>query len=204
MDIAKVIESGKQLVAPGFQMFDLEGGIHSFLDMRLGWILLGLFVLFLIIRKDFMGGIVTLAAMFSMVIILFMSINAAFDKRDAYLNEEKKWKEEVAMPYIESLPKERREIVFIKIDPELGGKSERGRYSHPQNVELTPLTISYVDNDTVVTRTEWYKTYMKLTDETKPYIEFQRLEQDLGHDVNKGVYNAVVYMPKSYEFTDIK
>lgn len=204
MDVTKVIESGKQLVDPGFRMFDFEGGIGYFLDADLGWVLLGLFVLYLIIRKEFMSGILTLAVMLSMIVIIFMSINASIDNKNAYLKDEKKWREEVAMPYIESLPKEKREIVFIKIDPELARSSYGGRYSHAQTIELTPLTVSYVDNDTVVTRTEWYQTSMKLTDETNPFIEFQQLEQDLGHDVNKGVYNAVVYLPKSYKFTEIK
>lgn len=118
------------------------------------------------------------------------------------------WRNEVAKPYIESLPVERKEIVFIKIDPELSHETHGNTfwgtgYTRSTAIEKTPLTVSYKDNG-IATRTDWYEAHMELTDEEKPYIEFQRLSSNLGHEINAGLYNVKVYLPESYEFTDIK
>lgn len=119
-----------------------------------------------------------------------------------------KWEKKVAAPYVNSLPVERKEVVFIKIDPEMTAKTQ-GRllygsgYIDSRVVEKTPITVSFKDNG-VVTRTDWYQTKMELTKNEKPYIEFQRLDTNLGHSFKKGLYNVRVHLPESYEFTDIK
>jgi hypothetical protein len=116
-----------------------------------------------------------------------------------------KWKEEVAYPYINSLPIEEKEIVFIKIDPELSHDVERSLfYTYSTPVQLTPLVITYIDDGGAATITRWTETKMKLTDKEKPYIKFQELKKDLGNGVDKGLYNVRVYLPRNYKFTDIK
>ena len=118
------------------------------------------------------------------------------------------WEKDIAIPYIESLPVEKKEVVYIKIDPELSHETTGyylfgNGYTTSKEIQKTPLTVSYKDNG-VVTRTDWYQTKMELTEEEKPYIEYQELKKDLGHDIYAGMYNVKVYLPKSYEFTDIK
>lgn len=119
-----------------------------------------------------------------------------------------KWEKKVAAPYVNNLPVEKKEIVFIKIDPEMTAKTKGSLlygsgYIDSRVVEKTPITVSFKDNG-VVTRTDWYQTKMELTKNEKPYIEFQRLDKNLGHSFKKGLYNVRVHLPESYEFTDIK
>jgi len=119
-----------------------------------------------------------------------------------------KWEKKVATPYVNSLLVERKEVVFIKIDPEMTAKTQGSLlygsgYIDSRVVEKTPITVSFKD-DGVVTRTDWYQTKMELTKNEKPYIEFQRLDRNLGHSFKKGLYNVRVHLPESYEFTDIK
>lgn len=130
-------------------------------------------------------------------------------QEDSIVNEKvDKWEVEVAKPYIESLPIERREIVFIKIDPELshdvkGSAFFGSGYTYSEEIQRTPLTISFKENG-LTTLTNWYETQMELTEEEKPYVEYQNLPKGLGNGVDKGMYNVKVHLPESYEFTDIK
>ena len=45
---------------------------------------------------------------------------------------------------------------------------------------------------------------MELTENETPFIEFQNLKEDLGHDLNAGIYNPQIFLPESYPFTEIK
>ncbi|WP_025909292.1 hypothetical protein [Priestia flexa] len=140
--------------------------------------------------------------------LLFMMDQSNIEENRLYEQAIKDWKDEYAAPYIESLPKQKSDIVYIKIDPELshevkGSYSWGTGYTYSKEVEMTPLTISFKGNG-LETETNWYSTNMNLTEESKPYIEYNYLEQDLGHGVNKGRYNKEIYLPDSYEFTDIK
>lgn len=206
MSINEVIESGKNIVKPEFGLFS------QFTDTTWGWVIaaiaIALIFMVLAYRSDnplsyaihftfsMVAGMVVAYAIF---IRVFVDVDIA--ENDAYEANVEKWRNEVAIPYIESLQTEKKEIVFIKIEPETS--SYRNSYTHSSVIERTPITVSYKDNG-VVTRTSWFETYMELTDDEKPYIEFQRLTQDLGHDVKAGVYNSKIYLPESYEFTDIK
>ncbi|MES1045568.1 hypothetical protein FOA22_13955 [Heyndrickxia oleronia] len=118
------------------------------------------------------------------------------------------WRNDIVNPFIESLPIEKKEIIYIKIDTELSheieGESIWGiGYTKSTPVERTPLTVSFKDQG-IVTKTNWFETHMELTEEEKPFIEFQRLKRNLGYGVNAGYYNVKVYLPRSYQFTEIK
>lgn len=115
-----------------------------------------------------------------------------------------KWEENVAKPYINDLPVQKKEIVYIKIDPELSHSTQGNLfYTYSKEIQRTPLTISFKGNG-VETMTNWYETHMELTDEEKPYVEYQKLSQSLGDGFEKGLYNVKIYLPESYKFTDIK
>lgn len=136
--------------------------------------------------------------------LIFYLLSVKIEIRD----EVDKWKNEVVKPYIESLPIEKKEIVFIKIDPELDYRIDE-RYilgtgrTTISAVEKTPVVVSYKDKG-IVTKAFWYETDMDLTKKDKPYIEFQKLEHDLGHGIEPGIYNVKIHLPESYEFTEIK
>jgi hypothetical protein len=145
---------------------------------------------------------------FSCIAIIVMIDQSNKAEDEIYKKDINEWKHEYVKPYIESLPKDKSEIVYIKIDPELSHKTE-GYYSwgtgytYSKAIKLTPLTISFKGNG-LETETNWYSTQMKLTNEEKPYLEYNYLDEDLGHGVDKGRYNKEIYLPESYEFTDIK
>lgn len=116
-----------------------------------------------------------------------------------------KWKDEVAYPFIESIPAEKKELIFVKIDPEITTENVgRPKKKYTKEIQETPLSISYKDDGEVVTVTDWMSTKMHLTTDKKPYVGFQVLEKDLGHGIDAGVYNFEVYLPDDYSFTDIK
>lgn len=119
-----------------------------------------------------------------------------------------KWRNTVAKTYIESLPVERKEIIAIKIDTQY--KIKKGKkdfwytkYTQKTTMQKTPLIIAYEDNG-LITDKNIYETYVTKTNKSKPYIEFQRLNKNLGHGINKGLYNVKVYLPKSYHNVNIQ
>ena len=121
------------------------------------------------------------------------------------------WKQEYAIPYINSLPKEKHEIVFMKIEANSSQKiKDNGLWLASQEVQRTPMTISFKGNTGIETQTYWYATDMSLTPEQKPYIEYTVLPEDIGIDEQgnagfwAGRYNHKIYLPENYEFKDIK
>jgi hypothetical protein len=146
------------------------------------------------------GGIISLLAI-PVVFIMMGGHETEFNKS--------KWVREYVQPYCNSIPKEKHEIVFVKIDPEISNETTGnlifGSGDITTNTEkLTPLIVSYKDNGKVITYTNWLDTQMVLTNEEKPYIEYKRVPIDLGHDYNAGIYEVKVYLPEGYKFTDIK
>jgi hypothetical protein len=116
-----------------------------------------------------------------------------------------KWKQEVAMSFIQSLPTEKHEVVFIKIEPQLSHNVQSSllRYTYSVPVKLTPLTISFKGNG-IETYTDWYEAHMELTKEQQPYVTYKKLDRDLGNGIQAGMFDVKVYLPESYKFTDIK
>jgi hypothetical protein len=208
MTIKEVIESGKnikEIELAWYSQFTLTGIlVISFL--------VSLAILFLIWGKGNFDSLRVRISFFlitlSVGIFIIHLFGVEVKEQISYDGAIEKWKIEVAKPFIESLPKEKKEIVYIKIDPELSpstyGTSLFGTgYTYSTTVERTPLVVSYKDNG-IVTRTNWFEASMNLTSNEKPYIGYQILERDLGHGVKAGTYNTQIFLPETYTFTDIK
>lgn len=134
-------------------------------------------------------------------LLLLVNLASDINKENELIEQ---WKKEIALPYISTLPIEKSEVVYIKIDPELSHKVSGGLfYTYSTEIQRTPLTVSFKGNG-VETITNWYETHMELTDSQTPQIEYKRLTNDLGNDMNAGLYDVKVYLPNSYMFTDIK
>ncbi|ADO59735.1 hypothetical protein [Paenibacillus polymyxa] len=153
------------------------------------------------------------AAAFSMLfigscVLLLTYTNDGHKNLKQYDSDIEHWKKEIAMPYIHSLPVKKSEVIYIKIDPELGTDVKNSdpfyNLTYSKEVRRTPVVVSFKEGGEVTTTTDWVTTSMELSDGEKPFIEYQRLDSDLGHDVNAGIYNAKIHLPKSYTFTDIK
>jgi hypothetical protein len=216
MSIDQVIEMREKIVIPDL-MSDLNSSI--FQPHRLGIVdLLLIFsiviLIFIIIVSAFLsrsfylccGATIVLAV----CLFFFLKPNVQIDNHakeiamEKYETEVVEWRI-VANQYISSLPQEKREVVYIKIDPELGNNIRMwSSDASSAEIKRTPITASFKDGDHIVTETQWFETTMELTDEEKPYIEYQRLINNLGYGINAGIYNAKIHLPKSYSFTEIK
>lgn len=199
---------GQQIKKPELSVFSEFTLFHTI--GLIVFVILGLWVLVYGL-KEFDEDYIAYGFIFLTIgIIWFVFLGIASSEKENKLLEEEisKWKEEVAIPYIASLEKEQKEVVFIKIEPELSHETNGSIVFGTgtiisSSVEKTPITVSFKDGG-VITRTDWVETRMELTNQTKPYIQFQRLTKDLGHGIKAGYYNPKVYLPESYEFKDIK
>ena len=123
--------------------------------------------------------------------------------------DEDKWKNQYVIPFYNSIPTEKHEIVFVKIDPEIktsiyGGSFLGAGMVTTSTEKLTPLIVSYKDDGAVNTYTSWIDSKMTLTKETNPYIEFKRVPKDIDNEYKAGIYEVKVFLPEDYKFTDIK
>lgn len=184
----------------------LEVDIHVLGIMGMTMIFLGFVILFRLLitkREDLVFHFLFSSAVIGFVgfILLMVGNYQESQQKEEQVN---KWKKEVATPYVESLPVEKREVVFIKIEPELTAKT-KGYYYYTRSklVERTPLTVSFKENG-LTTLTNWYETHMELTNEKKPYVTYQYVDSKLGKGFKAGFYNVKIYLPKDYKFTDIK
>jgi hypothetical protein len=101
------------------------------------------------------------------------------------------WTEEVAYPYIESLPTMERELDTVILDTQMvKGKT----YTN----EL-PLIISYTEKGKTITTSATYEIEKRLKDGEKPVLEYKRLNSELGHDVTKGDYFLKIILPKNFK-----
>lgn len=112
----------------------------------------------------------------------------------------KLWKKQIAVPFIEGLPVEKRDIVFVKIDTKASTKnSTTSFYTHPNDSRLTPLLIGFNEEELITERGN-YETYMVLKSSETPYLEYQNVTKTLGKGFKKGYYNVKVYLPNNYQF----
>jgi hypothetical protein len=203
MTSQEVIKLGQQIVKPeinngwlmpviGISLLILSGIVWSKAS-SIKFILTRVIAYFMII-------LITVTSICYIAYTLDSGLREADKKYEAELLE---WKTAVALPFIESLPLEKKEIVYIKIDPELSVTQPHYKVS-PTEIQRTALTLSYKDNGKLVTRTDWYETNMTLTSEEEPYIEYRALNKYLGHGIKASLYGTKVYLPESYKFTDIK
>jgi hypothetical protein len=209
MTIDKVIELGRQIQKPDMPWhsqftFSIWVWIISAIMVGLALIIWS----FAVVDSGFRAELGMFIIGISIIFYLIIGVTSDYKAEKIYESEISNWQETIAKPYIESLPKEKKVVVYIKIEPELSHAVQANYYwgtGYTRSTEITktPLVVSYKDKG-IVTLTNWYETYMELTNEVKPYIEFQRLEKDLGHGVNAGNYNQKIYLPESYEFMEIK
>ncbi|WP_442637921.1 hypothetical protein [Rossellomorea marisflavi] len=191
-----MIELGKQTAE-----FELNGWMILAISGIVLFVLITVGTLYLnsrhLIEYKHLIYFVVLLSLFSVAIVW------GLNKSDEYeLKKEKDWKDEIVSPYIESLPVEKREAVYIKIESELTSKG-RYRYTSDKTIERTPLTVTFKENG-LTTKTNWMEAHMELADEDTPYVTYQYVPEKLGKGVSKGYYNLKVYLPKNYKFTDIK
>ena len=199
-----VIRLGKEAdVTFDVNLFDLSSGEYIMIGVC---VVVYVFLASLHIKM----GAETKVFLMGMGFVLFLAVTIILTgSMDIKHDRIASWETNVALPYIEQLPVEEYEIIYIKIDPELShntsGVHVAGFGTTSSDVsELTPLTLSFKKDGHVNTMTEWVYTEMTLSTKAKPYIRYQELNQDLGHNIQKGKYNMNVYLPEDYSFSTIE
>lgn len=135
------------------------------------------------------------------IFLYFVNEFSDYTERNKLIDE---WKYNVAMPYISQLNEYKKDIIYIKIDPELSHSTSGSfLYTYSNEIHRTPLVVSF-KNDGITTITNWFETSMELTDGQTPYITYKWLDVDLGNGINKGMYDIKIHLPDSYKFTEIK
>lgn len=197
----RVVEAGK------IDMFSWSLDVFT-----MTWLIALLVFVVLIVLTCYVSSVTYVNSFVEVVHFVSLSFCAVFlFVYPMYVNTERvdqaieEWKVNDVDPLFEKLPLQKSEIVYVKIDPEISNELRGGLYWHATNTEkLTPLVVSFKTKDGVETLTNWFNTKMELTDEEKPYIEYKRLHKHLGNDIKSGIYEARIYLPKDYTFTDIK
>lgn len=170
------------------------------------WLVATVIILMSILSSwDFIieGVFVTMlaTAVLFVIAIIFFAEDEPNPEYDKWVND--------AHEFIESLPTEEYEIVYIKIDPEMASKTSGSFFLgsgtvHTSIERSTPVSIAYKDGEEILIKTLWADTSMSLSEDETPYVTFKNLSEDLGHKIEAGWYNPVVHLPKNYQFTDIK
>lgn len=112
------------------------------------------------------------------------------------------WEESYVLPYVKGLPEEKTDIIYVKVDPELRGRDTSTSFIG--EAKRTPMIVGYKDAQAMETAKGMMETSFTLKDQEEPYITYKTIPVDLGHGYGSGIYNAKLYLPESYTFTDMK
>lgn len=122
---------------------------------------------------------------------------------------EEKWELEYVKPYIENLPVTKKELIYVKVDPEYKVENpysnQKDGRGHIDSKLKTVYLIGYLNEEKeIVTETVEVKVKMSLAATDKPYIQYQILKKDFNQQYEKGKYNMQIYLPENYTFDSIK
>ncbi|WPS85618.1 hypothetical protein SMD22_00735 (plasmid) [Brevibacillus halotolerans] len=194
MDTNQVIKLGNRIQAPA--------DILPIINVVVNFVLI--IFLFSGARKD--SPLIFLAFGIAICLLLLFGgfVFETLQKRK-YKKEVERWKYEIVIPYIESLQKEKKEIIFIKIEWGLSTDTNNNCwYTYPSESDRTPLTVYFKEKGMTTALSKWFDTSIELPDEQKAYVEYQKVPVNLGHGMDAGIYNATIHLPKSYTYSEIK
>lgn len=107
-------------------------------------------------------------------------------------NHIEQWKEKIAIPFINSLPIEKHEVLSIHILNE-------PIFFQPTQNEPISITVSFKKDNSIQTITNEAIFISDLNESETPYIEYQKLNKDLGNEIYSGFYNLKLHLPKQYQ-----
>ncbi|WPS85619.1 hypothetical protein SMD22_00740 (plasmid) [Brevibacillus halotolerans] len=190
MDINNVVEKGRQIAK----------SINSFLICGIiGGVVAGVLFVFLYqsIDSPLVKQIAVMCTLFLYLLIVF-EVGLIIDEK--YDKEVKNWKDRIAFPYIETIAIEKRELVFCNY-MYLSQPKKGSLYTDSSISNRVPLMISFIDEE-IVTIADWYNVSFDLSKDEAAYIEYQKLNIDLGHGVDPNYYNVKVHLPKKLMFAE--
>jgi hypothetical protein len=196
MTSQEVIKFGQQIIEPVEQNFNTS--FYFVITIFLGVCIFVLLVNSLLSKENvvFFWSSIAIALFIWLFLFFFYECNreAEVEYRESeveYRMKINQWTEEIAYPYIESLPTMERELDTVILDTQMvKGKT----YTN----EL-PLIISYTEKGKTITTSATYEIEKRLKDGEKPVLEYKRLNSELGHDVTKGDYFLKIILPKNFK-----
>lgn len=200
MKIEEVIELGKKINTS--QYINPDPSIWAYIACIIA-VGLALLALRILMSDD---APLAILAMLLALICLIGGMTDFFIIGDSQNKEVDKWKTKVVTPFVESLPVEKREVVYIKMESKQTSQNEKIdkiTYTSPSNTTL--VTISYKElNKEIKSITSEVNLVLDLEDKDKPYVKYRQVKKDLGHGMDAGIYNMEVHLPENYKFTEIK
>lgn len=109
-----------------------------------------------------------------------------------------KWKEEVAYPYIESLETEKYKIKDLSLGETIKDTSELDFSMYTDSTLSDSIVdVSYMnDEEETIKLKAKMKVIFDLKEGEESYIQFKNLDEDLGQQLKKGIYNAEIHLQK--------
>jgi hypothetical protein len=203
MNLEKVIELGNQIKAPELKLFIFDMPVL---------VVFGIIVILIAIAASTHG----ITSHFAFLAAIFLALGGSIyhlvstplnytEQVKEHLQELEEWKTETADPFIESLPNKTQELAYVKISPDSANTDFYHTDSNTKDTKRVRLTVAYTDTEgNLVTKTGWIEAKMTLDEKAKPYMDYKQLDKSLGNELSKGLYNAKIYLPKNFTFTEIK
>ena len=192
MKVEDIVKAGEMIErASGFYLtLILIGGILSILVLFVWLIDLGIAKSDMLFKRKFRSLAIILG-----VTVLFWGLIYYDDtiERPKYLAEVEHWEKEMVKPYINSLEKTVQPIDIIRLEPALEDNVMKGKQR---------LTLIYTKDGELVTNTSTFTVEVSEDTTIEPYLEYVRLNTDLGKGYDAGSYNRKVVIPKGYKYTE--
>ena len=108
----------------------------------------------------------------------------------------KGWVNDYVNPYVNSLPTETITLEAVdRVEEGLNLTTNRD-----ENKEYVPVSVIYANEEGEGKTLNIEALIVYEEKEVLPYMEFKRVQEDLGYGYDKGLYNAVIHLPTGYYF----
>lgn len=155
-------------------------------------------LIYLFIKKDrFLGD----DRFFTFFMALLLGVIAAVPAGialDTYLRPQ--WEDSVWGYVHSTYPREKYEVVFVKIDPELAGGAKGIIAAVPEWKREVAVTVVFRDGNQLVQYTNWSVRAEVAEIQDKPLLEAMKVDEEVLGFIEPGYYDPVLYLPEDYEF----
>lgn len=190
MGINEVIKKGEEITGDFINPF-VNMDIFTMLFLIVGIIVIIVTLIFCKKADVMVGGIVI-----SVSIFLGVSIHVVTSGHSNELLQEiediDSWVAKEVEPFIENLPYEKIELESVKLNTK--SKNKTGGYKGFDTWTDVSLIVEYEENGKRVKDTDKFDVIG--IGKGKPYMKYKDVKKDLGHGIDKGKYDKVIYAPK--------
>lgn len=193
MKLEQVIKLGEMIgPKPNFNLLQ-EPAILTAMLIGIVLSVLPASIIYMEMRDGALAIAIFLACAFATVFGSFsFSEDSNHDKAmNDYNNKIEHWKENIAYLYIETLPTKKRELNTVILDTQ--------KFNGVTYTDELPLIVSFNENGKTITTSSVYEIEERLEEGEKPFMEFKRLNDALGHGMNPGSYFIKVVTPKNFK-----